>query len=278
MKNPTNLLKVFAVTTSVIGTFPFVQGEATGAESQWVTTMGAKLRLIAQSSVDDTRFDAGLQIELEPGWKTYWRSPGSSGLPPQLSLAGSTNVAGFKVLYPVPNAYDDASGRSAGYKGNVTFPIAVEQLFPGQATTLKLSGMLGVCKEICVPVPFDVTLDLGKEVASSAPVARTLLAALTSLPQPAKDTMGVHTATLSEGGQVLTATGRLPEAVGGATLFVASPAGVTIDPLLDGKREGDTITFQKRFMKPLKPADREGKWVFLLKVGAKGLRSELPIQ
>ena len=59
--------------------------------------MGAKLRLIAQTSFDGKSFDAGLQIELEPGWKTYWRSPGSSGLPPQFSFSGSTNVAAFDV-------------------------------------------------------------------------------------------------------------------------------------------------------------------------------------
>ena len=182
-------------------------------------------------------------------------------------------------LHPVPDAYDDGSGRSAGYKGNVTFPISVEPLFPGQATALKLSGMLGICKEICVPVPFEISLDLGREVASSASVARALLAARSTLPVPAQEGEGVgaHTATLSQDGKTLTVTARLPDGAEGASLFIASPGGVTIDPLLNGVREGDIVTFQNRFINLSKPKYREGKWLFLLKTGTRGISSELPL-
>lgn len=255
---------------------------ARAAESAWVETMGSKFRLIAQKSFDGKTVDAGLQIQLEPGWKTYWRSPGSSGLPPQISLTGSVNVAAFSVAYPVPSAYDDKSGRSAGYKGNVTFPITIEPLFPGQETKLKVSGMLGICKEICVPVPFAIDLDLGKEVASSAPVARALLSAKSQLPSETDGASGIITAKLSADGTTLTGEAAwgdtFESAVGKPVLFVASPDGVTIDPLTQGRREGDRMVFQKRFHKPLKAKHRDGEWVFVLKTGKTAVRSTLAIQ
>ncbi|MCH9747383.1 MAG: hypothetical protein K0U57_05090, partial [Alphaproteobacteria bacterium] len=32
--------------------------------------------------VSDGRRISAVQLTLEPGWKTYWRAPGSSGIPP----------------------------------------------------------------------------------------------------------------------------------------------------------------------------------------------------
>ena len=32
----------------------------------------------------DAQLRAGIEIKMQPGWKTYWRYPGDSGVPPQL--------------------------------------------------------------------------------------------------------------------------------------------------------------------------------------------------
>ncbi|MEG4641374.1 protein-disulfide reductase DsbD domain-containing protein, partial [Paracoccus sp. APAP_BH8] len=34
-----------------------------------------------------------LHLRLEPGWKTYWRSPGDAGVPPRFDWAASRNLA-----------------------------------------------------------------------------------------------------------------------------------------------------------------------------------------
>ena len=68
---------------------------------------------------------AGVQIELDPGFKTYWRNPGESGLPPAFDWAGSENLAKVEVLWPAPTRFEDASGVSYGYLDGVTFPIRV---------------------------------------------------------------------------------------------------------------------------------------------------------
>ena len=47
---------------------------------------------------------AGIEIRLDPGWKTYWRYPGDSGVPPTLDFAGSKNVKSVTALWPAPRA------------------------------------------------------------------------------------------------------------------------------------------------------------------------------
>lgn len=36
---------------------------------------------------------AALKLVLEPGWKTYWRSPGDAGVPPVFDWSGSEILA-----------------------------------------------------------------------------------------------------------------------------------------------------------------------------------------
>ncbi len=67
---------------------------------------------------------AGIEIKLQPGWKTYWRYPGDSGVPPQFDFAGSENLASAEVLYPAPHSFKDEAGTSIGYKETVVFPVA----------------------------------------------------------------------------------------------------------------------------------------------------------
>lgn len=59
---------------------------------------------------------AGLMLTLTPGWKTYWRAPGDSGIPPVFSWDGSKNLDDVTVLYPVPQVFHDGGGRTIGYK------------------------------------------------------------------------------------------------------------------------------------------------------------------
>src|SRR5262245_7202078 len=80
---------------------------AKAAESSpWVGDANTKVRLIA-GGVDKTRtkaMRAGIEISLGPGWKTYWRYPGDSGLPPRFDFSRSENVDKVEVLWPAPHA------------------------------------------------------------------------------------------------------------------------------------------------------------------------------
>ncbi len=94
-------------------------------ESPWVDDLSSSLRLIAGGPDDTEGLRAGIEIKLKPGWHTYWRYPGDSGVPPRFTFPGSINVAAVKVLYPAPQAIVDETGTTIGYTDNVVFPLRV---------------------------------------------------------------------------------------------------------------------------------------------------------
>ena len=59
-------------------------------ESPWVTENFSKARLVSGTvgGADKGELLAGVQIRLEPGWKTYWRTPGDFRGAAKLRLVG----------------------------------------------------------------------------------------------------------------------------------------------------------------------------------------------
>ncbi len=96
-------------------------------------------------------WQAGVLIELEPNWKTYWRVPGDTGIPPQFDWTGSKNSGAIEVGYPVPSRFQDAGGDSIGYHDQVLFPLSVKPEKPGEMVHLQLNMFFAVCNEICIP-------------------------------------------------------------------------------------------------------------------------------
>src|SRR4029077_13588186 len=73
--------------------------------SAWDGNQRAAVRLIAGASRSEagaTIHRAGVEIRLAPGWKTYWRYPGDSGLPPRFDFSKSQNVKSITVRWPAP--------------------------------------------------------------------------------------------------------------------------------------------------------------------------------
>ena len=55
-----------------------------------------------------------LEIDLKPGWKTYWRDPGDAGVPPTIDATASSNVASAELSFPAPHRFDEASPTGRG--------------------------------------------------------------------------------------------------------------------------------------------------------------------
>lgn len=147
------------------------------------------------------RHRAGLLIELDGLWKTYWRVPGDAGIPPQLDWSGSQNAAAIDVSYPLPKRYRDAAGESVGYKNLVLFPIDVAPLDEAQPVRLRLDLFFAVCDKICIPGKANPAVDLAP--ASADPAVAALIAEWrTRVPQPAGAAKPVIRATAaSEAGK-----------------------------------------------------------------------------
>ncbi|MEO1024555.1 MAG: protein-disulfide reductase DsbD domain-containing protein [Pseudomonadota bacterium] len=117
---------------------------------------------------------AGLSIELAPGWKTYWRSPGEGGIPPRFNWSGSQNLANVEVSYPVPEVSVQNGMTSIGYDRDVVLPLTVRAQDSSKPVELHGEIHIGVCEEICIPMTLSVSAMLPEVGAHNSVIAREL--------------------------------------------------------------------------------------------------------
>ena len=134
---------------------------AQAATTQWQETTGGRLRLISGGMQGDA-LKAGLEIDLDEGWKTYWKVPGDAGIPPILDLSASTNIASYDIRWPVPKRIDVAGSEILGYKDAIIFPLLITPADPGKPVHLVINAMVGLCSDLCVPLSADLALDISK--------------------------------------------------------------------------------------------------------------------
>lgn len=157
---------------------------ANSASTEWFETDGAKMRLISQTTPDTSGIlKAVIEIDLEKGWKTYWREPGESGIPPQFNLTHGTNISHADVFFPAPVMFDDGYSKYAGYSDRVAFPIDVHVKDISAETHLKGEVFIGICSNICVPFLAEIDLDLANSAANET-VLEAIETARIGLPSP----------------------------------------------------------------------------------------------
>ncbi len=155
----------------------------------------------------DGRHMTALRITLAPGWKTYWRTPGDAGIPPQFDWSASKNTNRISLSYPLPNVFELGGMRSIGYKNEVVFPIAVEPKEDGAPIQLSANVQIGVCEEVCVPVDLSVE---GLLPADAGPPSVAIRTAMASRPMSAQEAgAGTATCTVSHMEDALRVTAEL---------------------------------------------------------------------
>ncbi len=132
------------------------------AASDWQRGEKGDVRLIAATSGvgDQETIRLGLEVDLAPGWKTYWRSPGDAGIPPSIDWDGSSNIGPTKFLWPAPERFSYYGLDTFGYGGQIVYPIDVAVSQPGEALQLRGQVFLLICDDVCIPHDYAVSLDL----------------------------------------------------------------------------------------------------------------------
>jgi DsbC/DsbD-like thiol-disulfide interchange protein len=150
--------------------------------SPWQRDGHSAVRLLAGSRSGAVLL-GGIAFQLQPGWKTYWRSPGDSGVPPRFDFSKSDNVEAVTVLWPAPLKFDDgAGGHSMGYHDQIVLPLRIVAKNGDKPVTLRAAINYAVCDKLCVPVEANIELPF-TSVASTEDSA--LSAALDTVPKPA---------------------------------------------------------------------------------------------
>lgn len=152
------------------------------SSAAWTELHASRVRFAAdRTRTAGGKYFAALEIAMAEGWKTYWRMPGDSGVPPSFDWTGSTNVAATKVLYPAPTRMPEAGGVAIGYKKAILLPIEITPKDPSKPIDLKLTFEFGVCREICIPAT--ATFALAIPLASAGPTAPEIAAAIERVPR-----------------------------------------------------------------------------------------------
>src|SRR4051795_4782537 len=154
----TGCLALFVAITSLAGVAAAPAGDA----SAWDDGLQSAVRLIAARASGSGKtaiYRSAIEIKLNPGWKTYWRYPGDSGVPPVFDFSKSENVKSATVLFPAPKRFaDGAGGHSIGYKTGVLFPVRVVPKDPAKPAVLRLKLDYAVCEKLCLPADANVEL------------------------------------------------------------------------------------------------------------------------
>ncbi|WP_343552802.1 protein-disulfide reductase DsbD domain-containing protein [Pantoea sp.] len=149
---------------------------AQAADSGWLRNAQnshAEVRLRSASHNQDQQLL--LDIRLQPGWKTYWRTPGEGGVAPEIRW--QTPDVNAQWFWPAPQRFDVSGLTTQGYKGDITLPITLKHL---SSTTLAGTLTLSTCSDVCILTDFPFSLDLTQP--ADAAFARDFAEAMGKIP------------------------------------------------------------------------------------------------
>ena len=249
----------------------------------WVTAQNSRARLIwcgegMRGPVDTRSQELGfIELQLEPGWKTYWRTPGDSGVAPAFDWADASNIAKTTAYYPAPHRIADQGGEAIGYHTSVIFPVHILRRDPNSATHAAVTASFGICKNICIPV--EVKLDGACYDQGMSPAIAMAVEVVPRAPGQARDS---DPKLMAVGGSVAGTSPRLTVDVDFGTkatdtdLFIEAPEGLYV-PL--PRRAVPDAKGRARFTVDLSNAidakDLIGKELRLTMVSSKGASEAL---
>lgn len=140
-------------------------------------------RLLPGWRMENGHHMAALSLALAPDWKTYWRSPGDAGIPPQFDWSGSENVKSVRIHWPSPAVFHNNGMQTVGYHDGVVLPLEVIPADPAKPVHLAARVDMGVCKDICMPA----TVSVGGDLPQAGESDSTIRAALQARPDTAKE-------------------------------------------------------------------------------------------
>lgn len=209
------LIRIFQALALCAVSFP-----ALAASSEWAEVEGGSVRIVTEGLPDEAGMLRGaLEIDLKPGWKTYWRDPGESGIPPTVTVISPEGGAEADIGFPAPARFNEGFSVWAGYDRSVALALTFSLPDAGTVERLGISVFLGICEVICIPVQAGLDVDLTNN--SEAVLDRDVVeGAFAVLPRAADPGFGAALREFHRGNIVVDA--EIPSGSGEAELFVVS--------------------------------------------------------
>ena len=113
----------------------------------------AKLSLIKDHSsfIPGTSINVGLKIEMDEGWHTYWKNPGDSGGPIEISWDLPDGFSASDIQWPTPERIPYPPLMTYGYEDFVIFPFVLSIPENYEDDSFSLNVDLLVCADVCIP-------------------------------------------------------------------------------------------------------------------------------
>jgi thiol:disulfide interchange protein len=138
-----------------------------------VQTENVRAELLADVSAvkPGEPFWVALRQTIRPKWHTYWKNPGESGLPTEITWKLPEGAKAGPIVWPRPHLYDIGGIINYGFQDEA---VLLVQITPpaNPAGDLKLAAEANwlVCEDVCIPE--DAKLDLTLPVtATGAPAS-----------------------------------------------------------------------------------------------------------
>lgn len=249
---------LFAVISAGFLTTPVM-----AATTDWALNEGGRMRLTALPPEADGTVHALLEIEPKQGWITYWREPGASGIPPQVTPSGGARLV--SMAYPVPKPLKLGDLTDIGYDAPVAFPLVLQDTKGG----VTLDAFIGICNDICIPFQASFSLKLDEAGPDPAETAR-LEAARKTLPGSPVSAFTVK--SVSQAPDVLTLELAVPEPALPTEAILTGPEGY----VFTGGGSGTQVSIPLRDLPD--NTDENIRWRVLLKNGDRAIESPVIVK
>ncbi len=200
------------------------------AATDWLDGPKADIRLVsATTAVGDLEsIPLGIEVRLDEGWKTYWRSPGDAGIPPHVAWDESSNLAAAAFQWPAPVRFKYFDLETFGYEKQVVFPVTAELRTAGEAVKLRAQVDLLICDDVCIPHSYTASLNLPAGPANPSEFANMIARYQNQVPGD-----GSRSGLVFEGADI--SGGNIKPLI--RTAFRADTPFVTPDLLVEGSED-----------------------------------------
>jgi len=135
------------------------------SESEAVDTGKVVAQLVSShdTAAPGQTIEVALRTILDDHWHTYWRNPGDSGEPVQITWSLPDGAVAGDIVWPLPQAIATGPIVNYGFEGTPLFPVPItlpSTASPGETLLIEAEAYYLVCKDICIPESAELSLQI----------------------------------------------------------------------------------------------------------------------
>lgn len=143
------------------------------------------ISLVSRAVTPGRGFTLGIRLKLEPGWHTYWSTPGDAGTAMIAELIDAPDYKAGALHFPTPHKMVSEDLVTYGYEDEVVFLLPIRPVKPNPSHRFKVKVNWLACLSVCLPAEAILDFDMDSLSATQTREDQKLLDKWTArLPQP----------------------------------------------------------------------------------------------